>query len=454
MAGTIVGGAQTELTLSNLAEFEEAFRADPQNLTAMNAVASAPLTKVAVDRDVAARIDRSFSHHLTENTATHQKSSGRCWLFAALNTFRVKCIAAMNLNEEWELSQTYHCFFDKLEKANYFLTSVIETLHEPVGSRTLDHLLTDPIQDGGQWHMFVNLVKKYGVVPKSAMPETDSSSNTGAMNAQVTGRLREFAWRLRSAHEQGATAEALDEMRREQMAQVYKMLCVHLGVPPSDFDWQWRDKERNFTRAGNLTPQQFFANYVGMDLDDMVCLIHDPRPKHEFNRLYTIKFLGNVVGGDPIAYVNVDLPTMKRAAVAQIAEGEPVWFGCDVGKYLNRELGVMDTDLFAYDLVYGEDQDLPKAERLMYRHSMMTHAMVFTGVDVDESGEPRRWRVENSWSDECGDKGFFQMSDKWFDEYNYEVVVHKKHVPAEVVAVLKQDPHVLDPWDPMGSLAV
>jgi bleomycin hydrolase len=454
MAGTFAGASDTALTLDALSGYELAFRADPKNLAAMNAVTSAPLSKVAVDRDVAATIDHSFSHHLPENKATAQNQSGRCWLFAALNTFRVNAIKSMNLPDDWELSQAYLCFYDKLEKANYFLTNILDTLDEPVGSRVLDHLLLDPIQDGGQWHMFINLVNKYGVVPKSAMPETDSSSCTGPMNAQVTGRLREFAWRLRSAHANGSTMEQLDQLRREQMAQVYSMLCVHLGVPPTDFEWQWRDKDRNFTRSGRVTPQAFFKQFVGMELSDLVCLIHDPRPGHSFNRLYTIKYLGNVVGGAPIAYVNVDLDTMKAAAIKQISDGEPAWFGCDVGKYLHRELGTMDMEVFAYDLLYGSDLELPKAERLMYRQSMMTHAMVFTGVDLDESGRAKKWRVENSWGEEGGQKGFYQMSDRWFDEYNLEVVVHKRHLAPEVVDVLSQDPVVLDPWDPMGSLAV
>jgi bleomycin hydrolase len=248
--------------------------------------------------------------------------------------------------------------------------------------------------------------------------------------------------------------EQLDQMRREQMAQVYTMLCVHLGVPPTEFEWQWRDKDRNFSRSGRVTPQAFFKQFVGMELDDLVCLIHDPRPGHSFNRLYTIKYLGNVVGGAPIAYVNVDLETMKAAAIKQIKDGEPVWFGCDVGKYLHRDLGTMDMDVFAFDLLYGSDLDLPKAERLMYRQSMMTHAMVFTGVDLDDADRPRKWRVENSWGEEGGQKGYYQMSDRWFDEYNLEVVVHKRHLSPEVVDVLSQDPVILDPWDPMGSLAI
>lgn len=442
------------ITSARLAELEQGFRAEGANLQAMNAVTAAPLSKVAVSRDRAARLDHSYSVHIPENKATAQKSSGRCWLFAALNTFRVTAIQKMNLAEDFELSQAYLCFYDKLEKANYFLENVLATLDEPVGSRVLDHLLADPIQDGGQWHMFVNLVKKYGVVPKSAMPETDSSSNTGPMNAQITGRLREFAFKLRSAAESGSAKTELRGIKDGQMRQVYKMLCVHLGVPPLEFDWQWRDKDKKFERIGNMTPQSFYERFVGLDPRDTVCLIHDPRPGHGFLRLYTIQFLGNVVGGEPIHYVNVDLDTMKKAAIAQIKDGSPVWFGCDVGKYLHRDLGTMDLRMFDYGLLYGEDLDLGKAERLMYRQSMMTHAMVFTGVDLDASGASRRWRVENSWSDEVGDKGFFQMTDEWFEEYNLEVVVDKKYLAPEVVTVLDQEPVVLPPWDPMGSLAL
>ncbi|MCH8978400.1 MAG: C1 family peptidase [Armatimonadetes bacterium] len=454
MATTAVGTTHAEISSGILEKFQADFRSDPANLQAMNAVTSAPLTQVAVDRDVAAKIDHTYSLQLEENAATHQKQSGRCWLFAALNTFRVKAIKEMKLSDKFELSQSYLCFYDKLEKANYFLDSILKTLDEPVGSRLLDHLLADPIEDGGQWHMFINLIKKYGVVPKTAMPETDSSSSTRLMNGQITGRLREFAYKLRTANENGASTDDLGKMKLEQMSQVYKMLCVHLGVPPTEFDWQWRDEDKEFHRAGSLTPLQFYDRYIGIEIGDLICLINDPRPGHEYNRLYTVKFLGNVVGGAPIAYVNVDLDTMKNAAISQIKGEEPVWFGCDVGKYLHRDLGMMDTALFDFELVYGEDIDLGKAERLQYRQSMMTHAMVFTGVDLDDEGKPRKWRVENSWSDKPGDKGFFQMSDPWFDEYNLEVVVHKDHVPAEVFAVLDQDPVELEPWDPMGSLAL
>ena len=398
-------------------------------------------------------VDHTYSHHLKENKSASQKATGRCWMFAALNTFRVQAIESMNLDDDFELSQSYIMFWDKLEKANYFLNSVLATLEEPVGSRILDWILAQPIVDAGQWDMLVNLVRKYGVVPKAAMPETQSSSSSREMNFHLTHKLREYACRIRKAHAEGEEEAELRGMFPEMLEEVYRMLCIHLGEPPREFLWQWRDKDKEFHRDGVVTPLEFYEKHIGVDLDDAVCLIHCPQSAKQVNTLYTIRFLGNVVGGDIVRYINVELETMKQAAIAQLKAGEPVWFGCDVGKHLDRNLGVMDLDLFDYDLVYGTAPELTKAERLDYGHSQMTHAMVFTGVDLDEGDNPRKWRVENSWGEKGGDKGFLLMTDAWFDEYNYEVVVRKEFVPEETLAVLDTEPVELDPWDPMGALA-
>jgi len=237
------------------------------------------------------------------------------------------------------------------------------------------------------------------------------------------------------------------------MATIYRMLCIHLGEPPKTFAWQWRDKDKQFHRDGALTPQEFFERHVKVDFDRYVCLINDPRRAHKYEQTYTVKFLGNVVGGEIVRYLNVDLPTIKSAAVKQLQDGEAVWFGCDVGKYLDRDHGVMDDRPCDFSSVYGFALDFNKASRLTYGHSQMTHAMVFTGVDLDEAGAPQKWRVENSWSDAAGVKGFFLMTDPWFDEYMYEVVVRRELVPKSALDALKGEPIALDPWDPMGSLA-
>ncbi len=447
------GSSATPITPEILSGFQQSFQSNPRNIQAMNAVCTTPIDKVALSRRSAARTTHTFSEHLTEGKATSQGGSGRCWLFAALNTLRVLVMEKLSLGDDFELSQSHLMFWDKLEKSNYFLESILATLDEPTDGRLIAHLVQSPIQDGGQWHMVVNLIKKYGVLPKTAMPEAQSSTATGPMNFHITQFLRSCACELRAAHAEGKTADELRARKSEMLEAVHRMLVIHLGEPPESFEWQWRDKDKGFHRDGVMTPREFYDRYIEVDLDELVCLIHCPQKSKRMNTLYTIKFLGNVIGGEPIKYLNVDIEVMKAAAVAQIKAGKAVWFGCDVGKHLDRDLGAMDMDMFDFDLVYGAGSKMDKGERLDYGDSQMTHAMVFTGVDLDDEGKPRKWRVENSWGDKIGENGFCLMTDKWFDEYMYEVVVHKSHVPEELLPILETEPTPLEPWDPMGALA-
>ncbi len=436
----------------DVARFAEAFDAEPRNLLALNAVAQSGVAAAALNRGVVSRIDHTYSHLIETPEATNQKSSGRCWLFAGLNTLRLAAMEKMKL-EKFELSQAYLMFWDKLEKANFFLENVLATRDEPLNGRLVMHLLAAPIPDGGQWDMFVNLLRKYGVVPKVMMPETHSSSKSGPMNAVLLAKLREYASLLRGMHEGGSSLDRLRRAKGEMMQQVYRMLCIHLGRPPESFLWEWRDKDKEFHRHGQITPKEFFDEYVGIDLDEMVCLINAPTADKPYERLYTVQYLGNVVGGQIVRYLNVEMPVLKKAAADMIVDGQAVWFGCDVGKMLDRDLGVLDMDVYDYELIYGMDFQLDKAARLDYGHSRMTHAMVLTGVDLDDAGSPLKWRVENSWGDEKGDKGYMTMSDRWFEEYLYEITIGRKHLSGDLLKVLDTPPIVLPPWDPMGALA-
>ena len=446
-------GPSTYITQKQLNGFADAFNASPKNRLSMNAVTKNPVHSVALSREVVSRMDHTFSHKLASNKATSQEHSGRCWLFSGLNVLRAEAMKNMNM-KEFELSQSYQMFWDKLEKSNYFLESVITTLDEPIDGRLFMFLLKDPLQDGGQWDMFINLVKKYGIVPKSVMPETESSSNSRVMNLLITKKLREYAAQLRRLHEEGNGIDALRERKEEMLAVVYRMLAIHLGQPPRSFFWQWHDKDEKFHRAGEITPQEFFKRYVNYDLDSIACLINCPTADKPFDKLYTVEYLGNVVDGQIIRYLNVEMPVFKQAAVEMIKAGRAVWFGCDVGKMMERDLGILDMEVYDYGLVYDAEFESDKAERVDYGQSVMTHAMVLTGVDLDESGAPRKWRVENSWGDKLGDKGFFVMSDRWFDEFMYEVAIDKAFLSPELLAVLDTEPIRLHPWDPMGSLAI
>lgn len=302
--------------------------------------------------------------------------------------------------------------------------------------------------------MFVNLVKKYGVIPKTFMPETANSSNSDPMNTLLASTLREYAKGLREMSGQDASVIKLREKKGVLMEEFYKLLCINLGIPPKSFQWEWRDKDGLFHRRGNVTPVKFYKEYVRVKLDDLVSLINAPTKDKPFNKLYTVQYLGNMVDGENARYLNVDLKTMKKATVEMIKGNRPVWFGCDVGKMLQTEMGAMDLSIYDYESVYGTKFHLDKAARLEYGDSEITHAMVITGVDIDEKGNSRKWRVENSWGATIGDQGYMAMMDEWFDQYVYEVVVSKKYLSPKLLKILDSKPIVLSFWDPMCSLRI
>jgi bleomycin hydrolase len=447
LAGTTAGA----LTPGLLAVFRDDFAANPANQLAQNAVTQTPLDDVALNHAVVASTDHSMSVLLDDWTVTSQKRSGRCWLFAGLNLFRVGAKERMSL-KEFEFSQNYLFFWDKLERANYFLEAMIAMADRPLDDRTVGCLLDRPIDDGGQWNMFVNLVRKHGLAPKTVMPETQSAGDTARMNGTLRYKLREGARALRDLHASGASDATLREQKEAILRAIHRILAIHLGTPPEHFTWQWHDRDKAFHRDGEVTPQEFAARYITLPVDEYVCLVHDPRATSPVGRTFTVEYLGNVVGGARVMYLNVEMAMMKSIAQRTLEGGEPVWFGCDVGKMMRRDPGIWDKDLYNYGGVYSTDFALDKAARLDYHETQMTHAMLFTGVDVVD-GRPRRWRVENSWGDENGQKGFYTMNDSWFDEYTFEIAARKSALPANLQAALDQEPIVLPAWDPMGALA-
>ena len=442
-----------KISFKHISNYRELANNNPQVRLARNAAVRGDVMDLAMDWEAFRKIDHTFSEMVSgQMKVTNQKSSGRCWGFAGLNFFRIYLGRKYNL-KKFEFSQNYFMFCDKLEKSNYFLENIIKTADEPWDGRLVMHLLTDPIQDGGQWHMFTNLINKYGVLPQSEMPESYQSSQSMRMNRMITRKLRGFAKDLRSAHGDGADTKELMTMKDDMLGTVYQMLTISLGTPPETFDWQVRDKDKKFYRFENLTPNTFFKDHVGLNINEYVCMIHCPMSDKIFNEVYTVDYLGNVVEGEIIRYLNLPSKRLKEAAASSIKEDHPVWFGCDVGKHFHKNLGVMDMAIFDYELFYSTKFPMTKGDRLEYGDSQMTHAMLFTGVDLGNEGLPRKWRVENSWGDKRGDEGFDIMTDSWFDEYTYEVVVHKDYLTKDELAVYQKDPVHLPPWDPMGALA-
>ncbi|EMD00653.1 hypothetical protein BAUCODRAFT_566432 [Baudoinia panamericana UAMH 10762] len=380
---------------------------------------------------------------------TNQRSSGRCWIFAATNVFRVAVQQKYDI-EKFELSQAYLFFWDKVEKANYFLESILDTADQPVDGRLVSSLMSSPVGDGGQWDMIVNLVSKYGIVPQSLYPDSWNAQNSSFMDRLLTTKLREDGLKLRSLLKQSASVNEITDAKEGMMREIVRILTLSLGPPPEadkKFTWEFYDSKKTF-KTVSLTPLEFAHS---TRVKEFFSLLNDPR--NEYERLLTVDHLGNVWDGQPITYVNVDKGVQKQACIAMLKKGLPIFFGSDVGKYSDSAKGIMDTDLIDYSLGYDVSLGMTKAQRLQTGESMMTHAMVLTAVHLDRDGKPVRWRVENSWSDKAGTDGYFVMSDEWMDEFCYQVVVDPSVVSQSVRDVLKQKPKVLPLWDPMGALA-
>lgn len=417
-----------------------------------NAVTHNGLLKSLETRQSQVENDHVFSIDLTKDKVANQKASGRCWMFAALNTFRHKLISDLNL-DNFELSQAHTFFWDKYEKSNWFLEQVIATADQELGSRKVKFLLDVPQQDGGQWDMVVALFEKYGVVPKSAYPESVSSSNSRELNQYLNKLLRQDAQILRKAVAAGVGAEGIRAQKEALLQEIFNFLAVNLGLPPRTFDFAYRDKDNNYHSDKNITPQEFFKKYVGLNLSDYVSVINAPTADKPYGKSYTVDMLGNVVGSRAVRYLNLDMTRFKELAIAQMQAGETVWFGSDVGQISDRQKGILATNVYDFDTAMNISFTQDKAGRLDYSESLMTHAMVLTGVDLAENGEPLKWKVENSWGEKVGDKGYFVASDAWMDEFTYQIVVRKEFLTDEELAAYEAEPTVLAPWDPMGALA-
>ena len=435
------------ISLSEIKKYKNKFLKNNKNTASRNALIKNDLDTVSLNWENYSKINHHFSNLIKkELPATDQKASGRCWGFAGLNLMRLKVVENLDLTN-FEFSQNYFMFCDKLEKANYFLENIIQTKDHAYDSRLIMHLVKAPVQDGGQWDMFVNLINKYGAVPKDVMPETNHSSKSMSMNYILTHKLREFASILRKKR-----LKNLSSLKKEMMEVIFNLLAMFLGQPPDVINWSTRNKDNRYFVISDMTPKDFCKKYADINIKDKVCLIHAPMSNKKFNTVYTVEYLGNVIEGQIIKYLNVDVQKLKKSAIQSIKNNEAVWFGCDVGKRFSREQGVLDIGIYDYENVFQTDFKMNKQTRLEYGDSEMTHAMLLTGVDIKKRNSTK-WKIENSWGTKSGNKGYMMMTDEWFDEYTYEIVVDKKYISKRLLKYLDMEPVVLAPWDPMGALA-
>lgn len=442
----------TRLSIDKINEYEKEFLEDKRNIVAMNAATYNGVQKVA--RDVNALKDEPFAFNvdIKNGEVTNQKQSGRCWMFASMNVLRNIVIKKFNL-ENFELSQSYTLFWDKLERCNYYMEAVIEKANEPLEDRVMDYLMSDLLSDGGQWDMFVNIVKKYGLVPKYAYPESQTSSATVQLNKYLCKILRKYTTELRDAVQNEGVKKAR-ELKEEVLKDVYNVLTSTLGQMPEKFDVVLHDKDGKLIEDKGMDAHSFFDKYIGVEIDQYISLINSPTEDKPFSQTYTIKYLGNIIEGKIVKHLNLPIEELKKAAVKQLKDGYPVWFGCDVGRssVVEDERAMLDTKAVDYESLFNVDLKLSKEDALDYGYSMMTHAMTFTGVQMN-GNEPLRFKVENSWGEKFGYKGHFVMTSDWFDQYVYQVVVNKKYLPEKLRKAYEKKAIELKPWDPMGSLA-
>ena len=411
---------------------------------ARNALAINPIAELATNADNLAMIDTHFSHRVRTKGITDQQQSGRCWLFTGLNVLRAKMIDELDL-PSLVFSHNYLFFYDQLEKCNLFLQGVIDTKHLPMEDRQVEWLFKNPLSDGGQFTGVSNLVMKYGVVPSEVMPENYQTNNTTQVSNLLKLKLREFGLTLRNQKDRRSPVALKTEMLKE----IYSMLVRAYGVPPTEFEWTRHDKEGNPVETKRYTPQSFYAEYFGdIDLEkDFVMVMNDP--SREYYKVYEIEYDRHVYDGDNWLYLNLPIDEVKALAIASIKDNTAMYFSCDVGKFLLSKKGTLDINNFDYESLMGVEFPMNKEERVRTFASGSSHAMTLIAVDLDEEGNAKKWMVENSWGPSSGWKGNLIMTDEWFEEYMFRVVVDKKYIPAETLKLLEQKPIMLPSWDPM-----
>ncbi|MDR1224498.1 MAG: C1 family peptidase [Tannerella sp.] len=436
------GGISPEM----LRQIKQSYKGTPTDRAIQNAITHNDIDKLAMNYQNRNHFDACFSHKVNSRGITNQKSSGRCWLFTGLNVFRSQIIARHNL-KDFQFSHSYPFFWDQLEKSNLFLQGIIDTREKPADDKMVEWLFKNPLSDGGQFTGVADIITRYGVVPADVMVETFSSDNTRQMTNLLKLKLKEFGLSLREAAAGGTTAAGLQKQKTDMLAVIYRMLVLTLGEPPAEFTWTLKDARGNPVSTKEYTPLSFYREFIGADLkNDYVMIMNDPT--REYGQLYEIDFDRHAYDGENWTYVNLPVEEIKKIAIHSIKDSTMMYFSCDVGKFFDRERGLLDVNHYDYESLMGTSFGMDKKQRIRTFSSSSSHAMTLMAVDLDENGKPKKWMVENSWGPGAND-GHLIMTDEWFNEYMFRLVVEKQYITDEVKAVLKQKPVRLPAWDPM-----
>lgn len=436
------GGISAEM----MQQIKQSYQNTASDKAIRNAIGSNDIRKLALNQDNLRAMDTHFSVKVNSKGVTNQESSGRCWLFTGLNVMRAKAIAKHNLGA-FEFSQVYPFFFDQLEKANLFLQGVIDTSDKPMEDKMVEWLFRHPLSDGGTFTGVADIVSKYGLVPKDVMPETHSSENTNRMADLITLKLREQGLELREMAAKGSKADALNQKKTEMLGVVYRMLVLNLGVPPTEFTWTEYNAQGEPVSTETYTPMSFLKKYGDEHLlGNYVMLMNDP--SREYYKTYEIDYDRHRYDGKNWTYINLPVEDIKEMAIASLKDSTMMYFSCDVGKFLDGKRGLLDVKNYDYESLLGTSFGMDKKQRVQSFASGSSHAMTLMAVDLDKEGKPTKWMVENSWGT-AGYNGHLIMTDEWFNEYMFRLVVETKYVPEKISNLLKRKPVRLPAWDPM-----
>ncbi|MGQ5708943.1 C1 family peptidase [Lactobacillus sp. PSON] len=439
-----------KIDIENLKRIRTDFLKESKFRNTQNAVMENGIKKSIMNQSAAAKKPFAFSIDVDSDKVMNQKKSGRCWMFSALNFIRFLAGKKHHI-KDFELSTTYDFFYDKLEKANYFYQNIIQTADLPISNRKVSWLLKTPQQDGGDWSLLVNLVEKYGVVPKDAMDETAVTENTKELDFMYNRKLQKDAMKLRELVNNDASDEKIKSVLENFNKENYRILSISFGTPPEKFTYEYRDENNQFHTTGEITPTEFFKKFIDINLDDYVELMNLPGSDYPYDRIYGIDSSENMVGGTPNRYLNLPMKELKRMAIEQLKDGAPVWYGCDVLQEWNNPSGLLDLDAYDWKRSFGIELGNNKTKRFEFDESLPTHAMLICGVDLNHD-RPTKWKIQNSWGDKPGHKGYFIMGDEWMDQYTYEVVVNKKYLTDEEINMYTTDPIMLPFWNAMNPI--
>ncbi len=439
--------AQGGITDEMMSQIRQGWQGTPEELALRNAISANDINKLAVRQGVEAGYDFYFSDEVPSKGITDQQSSGRCWLFSGMNVLRAKMIEKYNLGP-FQFSQNYIFFYDQLEKANLFLQGIIDTRDLPMDDRKVEWLFRHTINDGGQFTGVSDLITKYGIVPSNVMPETWAANHTSRMSMLLDLKLKEFGLELREmTGPEKKLPSILEERKTQMLAFIYRFLVLNLGEPPAEFTWTMYDAEGRPVSTKTYTPKSFYDEYVGVDLkNDYVMLMNDPT--REFYKVYEIEYDRHQYDGKNWLYINLPIEEIEAIAITSIKDSTMMYFSCDVGKFLDSQNGVLDVDFYDYGSLMGTEFGMDKRERILTGASGSSHAMTLMAVDLDEYGQAKKWKVENSWG-MTGHEGHLVMTAEWFEEYMFRLVAEKKYVPENILKLLDTEPVMLPPWDPM-----